>query len=467
MLVIISDLHFVDETTGKHNVPLSAFQDVFLSDIASLAKRKDAQEIKLVLLGDIVDLIRTEQWFLEDMTDRPWGDNGLKDVPTPRAGSATERRCQAILGQIPEDWKKPTVEENTILFRNWDTFEFFRNFGARLRDDYGFEKPVEVIYLPGNHDRLCNLYPSLRDWMVRVLGLTIHPGTIDGDPASGSWWFRYDFLDERYGVYARHGHQFNPIDYGGENDHTRPAQLKASVGDVFTTEFAVRLPLILRKNPAVSRELVASLEDMDNVRPLSSVLEWFYYQVKSHDQGLNRQAMEDAFRTVVEAILDIGLVQRWRSSKTHTDDWLRLASSSWLRWLAKDLVDALGAEDLLPALIGGSESSAAPEDDDLCRGAYYEQIWRSNPNIQFILYGHTHVPLLVPLDRVGNREVLYVNTGTWRDRIYRSINLAQSPAFSCLKQMTYVTIFGKDEDKTGKSPGSVSIDVWTGHRRKG
>jgi hypothetical protein len=29
MLVVISDLHFVDGTAGKHNVPFEAFTDVF------------------------------------------------------------------------------------------------------------------------------------------------------------------------------------------------------------------------------------------------------------------------------------------------------------------------------------------------------------------------------------------------------------------------------------------------------
>jgi hypothetical protein len=29
MLIFISDLHFVDETTGKHNIPTRAFDGVF------------------------------------------------------------------------------------------------------------------------------------------------------------------------------------------------------------------------------------------------------------------------------------------------------------------------------------------------------------------------------------------------------------------------------------------------------
>jgi hypothetical protein len=38
MLVVISDIHFVDGTAGEHNLHYSAFQSVFLSDIATLTK---------------------------------------------------------------------------------------------------------------------------------------------------------------------------------------------------------------------------------------------------------------------------------------------------------------------------------------------------------------------------------------------------------------------------------------------
>ena len=83
MLIVISDLHFVDETAGKHNLPPRAFTNVFLSNVLNLARSKGATEIKLLLLGDIPDLIRSHQWFLEAPENRPWGANGLADVPIP------------------------------------------------------------------------------------------------------------------------------------------------------------------------------------------------------------------------------------------------------------------------------------------------------------------------------------------------------------------------------------------------
>ena len=79
MIIFISDLHFVDETAGKQNIPTSAFE-LFLSNIkthSEKTKNKD-KEVKIVFLGDIFDFLRTEEWFKEKEEDRPWGSNTEK-----------------------------------------------------------------------------------------------------------------------------------------------------------------------------------------------------------------------------------------------------------------------------------------------------------------------------------------------------------------------------------------------------
>ena len=50
MLVFVSDLHFVDETAGKHNIATEAFR-IFFQDIAGNVERykknnREIQEIK-------------------------------------------------------------------------------------------------------------------------------------------------------------------------------------------------------------------------------------------------------------------------------------------------------------------------------------------------------------------------------------------------------------------------------------
>ena len=472
MLVIISDLHFSDGTAGEHNLPARAFTEVFLSKIASLANDNECKEIKLLLLGDIIDLIRSEQWFKIDPSERPWGSNGLSDIPIPRSGSITERQCMKILGHVSEaeltNPEQPlSLEKDTVLYKNWETFKFFREFRLELqKKELGI--PVQIIYVPGNHDRLCNLYPSVRKELKKLLGITTDTNTIEGDPES-DWRFRYDFADEDYGVYARHGHQYDPWNYAGTHlgfeDH-----LEVPIGDVITTEFAAKIPwaaaALKSKHPEITDSLIKNLKDIDNVRPMSSVLEWIYYRIKKEDSREIRKAIEHVLDKVVKELIDIELIRKWRSPKTHWDEAVRALSSPWMSWLSKGLVELLKTEDLLPLFIGLDEGAQIPEKDVYTQAAYsQERIWRENKNIQFILYGHTHVPLQRPLDR-NEREVIYLNTGTWRTRIYKTVGLDRSPDFVELKQMTYTIFYRRDEDLKGKKADTLSFDVWTGAKKK-
>ncbi len=172
MLVVISDLHFIDSTAGRHNINPEWFENVFLNFIPELADRKQAKELKVLLMGDIVDLIRTEKWLDDDfdLEDRPWGENGRSDIERALAGeqvrgSETEKRCLEILGEPADLEGTDDPPKQTIFARNRDTFGLFKErLAARVREkmkDDAFK--VELTYLPGNHDRLCNLYPEVRN----------------------------------------------------------------------------------------------------------------------------------------------------------------------------------------------------------------------------------------------------------------------------------------------------------------
>jgi UDP-2,3-diacylglucosamine pyrophosphatase LpxH len=473
MLIVISDIHFVDGTAGEHNLPYGAFKSVFLFDLAALAKDKKAKELKILLLGDIVDIIRSTRWFDKGLLYRPWGKKGMSDVTKPQKNSPTEEQCLKIFGQVKDkdlDSSRPPayLENDTILRKNWDTFKLFRDQPTVLRDEFKLDIPVKLIYIPGNHDRLCNLYPSLRDNIRRALGLAVDTEIVSGDP-SDEWWYKYDYEDEEYSIYARHGHQFDIWNFGGENDLTRRGHIEVPIGDVLTTEFAVKIPYTFAslkgKYRQITTPMVDSLKDIDNVRPLSSVMEWIYYRIKNEDRGQIRKAIDETFDTVVKDLLKIELVQRWRSPETMFDEAIRAVSSPWLRWLSKSVLDMLDTEDLLPLIMGKTGTPKSTEEDTFVQAAYHENIWRQRP-VRFIVYGHTHFPLQVPLDKSKGREVFYLNTGTWRNRMHKTVGLDKAPDFVNLKQMTYTIIYGKDEDNGGKEPGTVSLDVWTGNKKK-
>ena len=79
MLVIISDLHLTDGTTGSTISP-GAFHLLSdrLTDLAiSASWRRDGSyrpidRIDLLLLGDVLDVIRSAEWLQTDL--RPWSD---------------------------------------------------------------------------------------------------------------------------------------------------------------------------------------------------------------------------------------------------------------------------------------------------------------------------------------------------------------------------------------------------------
>lgn len=514
MLIIISDLHFVDETAGKHNLPADAFEEVFLSDIVELAIRKQAEEITLLLLGDIPDLIRSAQWLDVPLDDRPWGKHGLADVRNWQTLDAahqtsTERTCLRILGQMPASGRKEDVPTNTILYCNWEILTLFRNLQAEIHGRINAYHarlpvsarlktlpPVKLLYLPGNHDRLINLYPSLREEWRKIAGLTIDTTSVMGNP-TGQWWYRYDYKSQKYGVYSRHGHQFDLWNYGGGHDLTSlEAHLQVPVGDVIATEFAVGLVWQARQiEDRIGHNLVERLEDMDNVRPMSRLLEWIYYEIEQNKR--HRKAMDEITDIVVKNILNIPFVQQWRTPLTNLDESLRtsrglrgladfvdrinppgpdelvrLATTAPLRWLSGKILDRTDTNTLLQFILFfmGNQSGSDDDTSPYLQGAFREHVWKNDPNYHFVLYGHTHRPGIWALDGANDREVLYLNTGTWRERIQRTTGLDLSADFTKLKQMTYVIIYGPQENGGGrggnKAKGTPSFDMWTGTKLK-
>jgi UDP-2,3-diacylglucosamine pyrophosphatase LpxH len=147
VLVFISDLHFVDGSAGEHNIPTAAV-NYFFDHLVAIAhkdtQRNRIEEINIVLLGDIFDLLRTEYWLDRDENETPWGNSE----------EAIEPHALTIFDAI-----------HNHRSENMDNPQTFELLGDRLHDlktSCNLTKDPEFIYLPGNHDRLCNKYSSLR-----------------------------------------------------------------------------------------------------------------------------------------------------------------------------------------------------------------------------------------------------------------------------------------------------------------
>ena len=474
---MISDLHLIDSTAGKHNIDTEAFKDVFCTWIPALLESKKAKELKVLLLGDIVDLIRTEQWLEVDADDRPWGKNGIRDVNNAvrYAGgsdeyvaetmSATEQRCLDILGELDHIEEKGDLR-NTILSRNRDAFKVFRDYLPAKMEQAGIK--FELIYVPGNHDRMCNLYPSVRDRLKDALGLSI------GSEVE-NWWYPHHFEDEAYGVFARHGHEWDVWNYGNVSNHTqvdhfkRPEQLQVTIGDAIATEFAVKLPWVANKMkeegaPGFTDELVARLREIDNVRPVGNVIEWLLYRVQSEQDDEARGALQETINQVLDDLFNISLVEEWTNPDTYKDEVVR-AFGGPLHFLLH--------HHRRPSFFGSLENKllsvlyqkystwasrfADPQRDIYTEAAYKETVWDNGSDIRYLLYGHTHDPVIHPLRSSNGTQEVYVNTGTWRERIIRTAAFdIVPPQFVPLNQITYVVFYNAEEEAT------PSFDMWTG-----
>jgi G:T-mismatch repair DNA endonuclease (very short patch repair protein) len=330
-----------------------------------------------------------------------------------------------------------------------------------------------------------------------MAGITVTEQTVDGDP-DGEWWFRYDYRHHNYGVQARHGHQFDAWNYGGGHDrNTREAHLQVPLGDVIATEFAVGLVWeAQQRRDALSEALIERLQDVDNVRPLSRLLEWLYYEIEQHDAY--RDELDAIADAATKNLLEVPFVRRWRSPLSSFDerlrvipglsgvaDWLekfgapgpddlgRLVTNAPNRWIFNKMLDMTDANTVLQFLLFflGAQGQRGPDEaDPFLQAAFREHVWRRYPDIHMILYGHTHQPGTWPLEANEEREVLYINTGTWRERIQRTVALDAQADFMTLKQMTYVVVYGAEEnggwEGGNKQPDTPSFDMWTGTKLK-
>jgi UDP-2,3-diacylglucosamine pyrophosphatase LpxH len=433
MLVFISDIHFVDGSAGEHNLSTRAFE-YFFDDLTAIANKpsNDIKEIRLVLLGDIFDLIRTENWFGYPVDERPWGTNE----------HAIEVHARTLFDSITDH------PENS------QTFRLIRQRMADLQINCGLATEPRLLYLPGNHDRLVNRYSSLRKKVCDCLGIPF----VRHDPND---LFPHTYEDLAHGVFARHGHEYDKFNYEGGTAYTEEDYQRVPIGDPITTELVARLPYVLARrldaipglSPADKQNIKRNFQEIENVRPLSATVEWLLYQV-SQSRPL-KEVIEDTVQEVVDYFDNLDFVKGWYDRHDKWNSWrddadkiqallfllrnFKLYSTEKLWDLAMQAKDYFVTDDLL---------EAAPQ-----------EYLHLNPSIRYVVYGHTHDSLLSPVRSTPGTpdplEQVYLNTGTWRGRYFKA---TQDNSFIPWKNMTYV-IFYQEGERGNPFP---VFETWTG-----
>jgi UDP-2,3-diacylglucosamine pyrophosphatase LpxH len=464
MLVVISDLHFEEETSDqipgtqnkhavafKRNLPAIAFQQV-VADLAGEAVRNKAKRLDLVLAGDIFDLHRTQLWFEEDASPlRPYV--ACDEI----AGSLDlERKLLQILTAITLE---PEVAQSLEVFRRLSGGRYVEEPGKPRARDVDFPVQVKLHYLPGNHDRLANATPRMRIRVRESLGLS--PG---GDSP-----FPHVLVCADPRVLVRHGHEYDRFNFSADySGRAIPASIGESeygqptFGDFVTVQLASRLPNLFRKyhgdrailDSPVLRMLYVRLLEFDDLRPQSALPD---FMLEIPGSGLLETAIWRELRPVIRLLLDELSEQEflWR--------WLHRLRVSWLIRLALwSRVWRLGLPLWLIRLAAGRMSSDAEGPE---RFAAREEVIREK-RARLVIAGHTHQPQVAHLSTTEGLKQYYVDTGTWRNRVLAS---DRRTSFGRLKALTYVVVYGSDEDASHRHPTASkqeSFDFWSGFTQR-
>ena len=320
---------------------------------------------------------------------------------------------------------------------------------ADLKGKCGLAAGARLFYLPGNHDRLCNRYGSLRKKVCDCLGIP----SAWHDPAN---LFPHTYEDPAYGVFARHGHEYDKFNYEGGTAYTPADYQRVPIGDPITTELLARLPYTLARrlgNVPDKPTIIRNFQEIENVRPLSAVIEWLLYQVRQ-DRPL-KEIIEDSVQEVIDYFDSLDFVQNWYDRHDKWTDWRDEADKIQAFLFLLRHFKLYRTEKLWDLAMQAKDYFVK---DDLLEAAPQEYL-HLDSRIRYVVYGHTHDPLVSPVRTFpaspAPLEQVYLNTGTWRGRHFKA---TQDDAFISWKNMTYVIFYQKGERGT---PFPV-FETWTG-----
>lgn len=427
MLVFFSDVHLTDGTSGE-TINEEAFER-FVDQVADLADKRRAEEVRVVLLGDGLDVIRSDQWLQTPESVRPWSEPG--------------RDQRRLLLDILSG----------IIRYNRGAMDALRDMPYRIaqRSRVPYWR-VYLDYVLGNHDWPINRYRATRQIVAEALGLPVNY-VDDGCPLV------YTSPPEAYDVVARHADVHDRLNY----DATLGRDA-SSFGDTILIELLNRFPLEVGRgmgdDPAGER-VVRHLKEVENVRPYEAMPAWVAEVLTDLDSGhsrtarIARQALRRCLRDftrneTIQAFarrqlswfermyMRILLQQVGRRRVSSLDFWSRMGERLYKGWqLVRNLP---GSRYAAQALHERNADGVAP---------------------RFVVYGHSHRVESIPLGPCARgRDRFYLNTGTWRSIWRKARTEDGEPHFASWKEMSYVVVYSPEE-----AHGRHEFEIWTGSLR--
>ena len=448
MLLILSDLHFTDESTAV-NVNPEAF-DLLSGFALDTMTRRKVKELHVVLLGDIFDLVRSAAWLETCPRDeRPW--NG---VPNPRTGVNAH---PAVAGHFSRVL--------AAILSAPSTTHFVTTLGLLRQRAAQGGIPFRVTYVAGNHDRALFNFPDLIRQVTAVLPEVTRPA--------------HAFESSAYSLLGRHGHEWDEHCHGyrfrnkvlvpGEKvDRFAPEAYEVmAIGEVITAELMGGIIVGAARHGA-DAGFLAELKDLNNLRPMTAVFAWLEWLGAERVIG-DREILLKALHDALDGVLESRLARQW--DKLVPDTLLKADLTDRLQQVRALLLGT--SFDTFRKRVGTVEKLLefaalfSRNRDTLLEGAKKERVFQGpigDKGTQYVVYGHTHRARTDYVSgRPDGRVRMYLNAGTYLPLIARAEDFK---TFGRSTQMTLSYFFREDEDTDRKVPGTVSADTWYGIRRK-
>lgn len=430
MLAIISDLHLTDGSTCE-TINAGAFRQFvhtlsIQAEAASWRKKPGTEQaefrpvecLDVILLGDILDVIRSERWFLTPI--RPWDSTSV----------------------LFDDVRDIT---RAILRHNHEALAAFRDLGGKLairatHTGEVFEIPIRFHYMVGNHDWFYHLrgeqWNRLRAEVCTAMALHNDPEQPFAHLLEDSDTLMT--LADLHRVHLQHGDIYDDINYQKEQGRD-----VASLGDAVVIETLNGFPHRVREilELPMDHPLYLTLKEADNIRPLLALPQYILAAMEHYADRKQQQKVHEMWTRAYRPFLDLPFVHALdKPWKVDTVDMLKLF---------------FGFQHVTP-LSWQSEISHfverfMPQESYRKHAAAEPAIISGKSDI--VVYGHTHNPEMIPLGvhETGNGrcEQLYINSGTWRRVHQRGLNPAKGFPFISYHVMSFVFVY-RDGERFGR-----------------
>ena len=459
MLVIISDLHLTDGTSGttigprafetfKDRVQELAFKASWRNDENGNRYYHPVETIDVVLLGDILDIIRSSRWNDAPNGIRPWSDPHDPDfIATVKAINDDMLEFNKDSLHLLKTLGEAGKQKNGRLTLPRSVGGKPRSVTNEPNDPGRTAIHVRLHYMVGNHDWFYHLpgpgYDEIRNKVVEAMGLandprTPFPHSIEESPM-------LSHICKEHKVYMRHGDIHDPFNYVPEKGRDA-----SSLGDAIVVELLNRFPVQVEKElgDVLPSDCLNGLKEIDNVRPLLYIPIWIngLLDRTCKDQKL-RRAVNDIWNNLADQFLDLDFVKQHDTiNPFEAVDMLQLGLK----------ISQQTSFKTVSKVIGFFMSKKRTAGETYYKEALTEEAYRKD-EVNYIVYGHTHHQEIVPIDiRDDGSQVIYMNSGTWRQVYELTRAESKEHKFLGFQVMNYLGFF-KDGERRGRE-----FEVWNG-----